>query len=144
MRSETEDDYGERDHESIKKDQEPKMKSPVPLKLPKIILRRLLVRNFQISGSSSGGDLVIHGGRSYHVLDESKLLSSEAKSELVATTLVFESIDTTKGLSYRDVEDEVRESKETNGSPTMAALKTTRWLRKRSENDSEEDEEEVE
>uniref|UniRef100_A0A1J3FBX1 Uncharacterized protein n=1 Tax=Noccaea caerulescens TaxID=107243 RepID=A0A1J3FBX1_NOCCA len=100
------------------------MKSPIPLKLPHITLRRLLVRHFKISGSSSGRDLVIIHGGSSNGLDESKLLRGEAERELVTTTLVLKSVDATKGLSDGDVEDEVREREEANGSPRMAALET--------------------
>lgn len=144
MPSETEDDNGERDHESIEKDQEPEMKSPIPLKLPHITLRRLLVRHFKISDSSGGGDLVVIHGGSSNGLDESELLRGEAESELVTTTLVLKSVDAAEGLSDGDVEDEVREREEANGSPRMAALETARGLRERSEDDGEEDEEEVE
>lgn len=50
--SETEDDDGERDHESVKKNQEPEIKSPISLKLAKVAIWWLLIRNFKIPSSS--------------------------------------------------------------------------------------------
>lgn len=44
--SETEDNDREGDHESVKKDQEPEIKSPISLKLPKVAIWWLLIWNF--------------------------------------------------------------------------------------------------
>lgn len=52
--SETEDNDRERDHESVKKDQEPKIQSPISLKLAKVAIWWFLIRNFQIPSSSRG------------------------------------------------------------------------------------------
>ncbi|VVB00795.1 unnamed protein product [Arabis nemorensis] len=72
------------------------MKSPISLKLHRVNLRRFLVRNFEIAGSNSGGDIVINGGD----LDEPELLRRKTKSKLMTTTLILETIDATKCLCY--------------------------------------------
>lgn len=51
-------------------------------------------------------------------------MSGEAKSELVATTLVLEAVDATESLGDGDVEEEVREGEEEDGCPAMTTVKT--------------------
>ena len=100
---ETKKNNRRRHHESISKDQEPKMQSPVPLKLTEVSLRRLLIMNLKIITHHFPIIVPITGPH----LDLPESISGEAESKLVAAALVLETIDAAEGLSDGDVKDEV-------------------------------------
>ena len=56
----------------------------------------------------------------------SQLLSSQPQSQLVAPPLVLEPIDAPQGLSHGNVENKMGQGKQSDGSPAVAALETSR------------------
>lgn len=120
--SKTKKNNRRRYHKTIDQDQEPKMKSPIPLKLPKITLRRFLIMNLKLFISNS---FIITPTTQPH-FHIPKLLSSQTKCKLVTPSLILEPINASKSLRHGDIEDEVGHGEKRDGDPTVATLKT-RW-----------------
>lgn len=98
------------------------MQSPVPLKLAKITLRRLLIMNLELIIPNPIKLMPSSTISPQPHLHLPQLLSSQPQRQLVTSPLVLEAIDASKRLSDGDVEDEVGKGEEDDGNPAVAAL----------------------